>query len=202
MAIKAVVFDIGGVLEITPSLGWVEKWETKLNLEPGDLGERLKDVWEGGSLGTITEADVHQKISEIIGMSAQQVDDMMQDLWTEYLGALNTEIYEYCRKLRPQYRTAILSNSFVGAREKEEEAYKFSEIVEMLIYSHEVGLAKPDPKIYELTCERLGLRPEEVLFIDDHESLIEAARACGLHGVVYHHNEQVIADIEACLKST
>lgn len=125
----------------------------------------------------------------------------MQDIWTEYLGTLNTELYEYCRNLRPKYRTAILSNSFVGAREKEEASYKFSEIVELLIYSHEVGMAKPDPRIYELTCERLGLEPAEVLFIDDHQELIDAAQACGLHGVVYHNNEQVIADIEACLKN-
>lgn len=53
MTIKAVVFDIGGVLEITPDLGLLPKWETKLNLEAGALGQPLGHVWEGGSLGTI-----------------------------------------------------------------------------------------------------------------------------------------------------
>ncbi len=49
MAIRAVVFDIGGVLEITPRTGWVEKWEARLHLKPAELDERLMDVWRAGT---------------------------------------------------------------------------------------------------------------------------------------------------------
>jgi len=60
MTIRAVVFDIGGVLEITPQTGWVEKWEARLHLKPGKLDERLMDVWRAGSLGNISEEEVEK----------------------------------------------------------------------------------------------------------------------------------------------
>ena len=56
MAIHGIVFDIGGVLEMTPDLGITAKWEERLHLKPGELDERLRDVWRGGSLGTLSEA--------------------------------------------------------------------------------------------------------------------------------------------------
>lgn len=118
MTIQAIVFDIGGVLEIAPDLGVTAKWEQHLNLKVGELDKRLREVWEGGSIGTISEQDVHRSISERIGMSTTQVDAFMQDTWQEYLGTLNVELVEYLRSLHPNYQTAILSNSFVGARER------------------------------------------------------------------------------------
>ena len=92
-----------------------------------------------------------------------------------------------------------MSNSFVGAREREEAAYGFSEMVEFLIYSHEVNLMKPDPKIYALTCERLKLSPETIVFVDDREENIVAAREFGMKGVLCKNAEQTIAELEQCL---
>ena len=54
MSIKAIVFDIGGVLEITPDLGLDANWEGKLNMERGQLNKRLGDVWRHGSIGAIS----------------------------------------------------------------------------------------------------------------------------------------------------
>ena len=51
MAIRAVVFDIGGVLEITPDLGITRQWETRLGLAAGELDERMHDAWRGGKIG-------------------------------------------------------------------------------------------------------------------------------------------------------
>ena len=201
MAIQAVVFDVGGVLEITPDLGVTPKWEQRLQLVAGELDKRLHDVWRGGSIGTISEQDVHRSISEIMGMSTAQVDAFMQDIWQEYLGTLNTELVEYFRSLRPKYQTAFLCNSFVGAREKEQERYHFDELCDFIIYSHEVGMSKPDPRIYAITCERLGRQPAEVIFLDDREPNIEAARQFGMHGILFKNNAQAIADIQACIQA-
>ena len=60
MVICAVVFDIGGVLEITPDLGVVPTWESRLGLSAGELSERMRDAFLGGNIGRITEDDVHQ----------------------------------------------------------------------------------------------------------------------------------------------
>ncbi len=180
MAIKAIVFDIGGVLEITPPTGWQQKWEGLLELSSGQLRGKMYDTWRAGSIGTITLDQVHEQTASVLNISTEQVVLLMDDLWTEYLGSLNTELYDYFKSLRPKYTTAILSNSFVGAREKEQEHYGFENSCDTIIYSHEVGMAKPDPRIYALTCEQLKLEPYEIIFVDDVKVIIEAAVKFGL----------------------
>src|SRR5258708_15304784 len=133
MAIRAVVFDIGGVLEITPRTGWVEKWEARLHLKPGELDERLIDVWRASSLGTISEEDMEQRTGEILGIDQGHVEALMADLWEEYLGELNVELAVYFASLRPRYQTALLSNSFVGARSREQQRNHFADICYLLI---------------------------------------------------------------------
>jgi FMN phosphatase YigB (HAD superfamily) len=148
MTIQAVVFDIGGVLEITPDLGVTGMWESRLGLGPGELDKRMYDVWRGGSIGTVSEREVHQAVSEILGLDGRQRAEFMADIWREYLGTANTELIEYARRLRSRYRTGILSNSFAGAREREQAAYGFEDLVDEIIYSHECGMRKPGPGIY------------------------------------------------------
>ncbi len=80
----------------------------------------------------------------------------MADIWREYLGTANTELIEYARQLRPRYRTGILSNSFVGAREGEQAAYGFEDLVDEIIYSHEAGMSKPDPRTEGCVTTRSG----------------------------------------------
>ena len=199
MTIQAVVFDIGGILEITPSLAVTERWEARLGLAAGEINKRMADVWYDGCIGAITEADVHRALAERFGLDGQQVDEFMGWIWREYLGSANTELIEYARRLRPRYRTGILSNSFVGAREREQAAYGFDGLVDEIVYSHECGLVKPDPAIYALTCERLGVAPEEMVFLDDLEPNVNAARQAGIQAVLYADNAQAIRDIEALL---
>ena len=115
MVIRAVVFDIGGVLEVTPDLGVDRRWETRLGLLAGDINLRMRDVWQGGSIGTITSDDVHEALRDRLGLDDQKLAQFLADLWREYLGTANTELIEFARRLRPRYRTGIVSNSFVGA---------------------------------------------------------------------------------------
>ena len=201
MTIKAIVFDIGGVLEITPNLGIDTQWEKKLNLKENELYERLHEVWRDGSIGTITIEQVHRGIGEIMGWSEIQVKEYMDDVWREYLGTLNVELAEYFRGLRPTYQTAIISNSFVGAREKEAEHYQFDTICDFIIYSHEVGLRKPDPRIFALACEKLDLQPHEIIFVDDHADVYASAADMGMHCFEFKDNMQIIADIETCVQA-
>lgn len=199
MAIRAVVFDIGGVLEITPDLGVTRRWETRLGLPAGGLNERMRDAWVGGGVGTITEDDVHQAVRERLGLDEPQLAAFMADLWREYLGTPNTALIEYARGLRPRYRTGIVSNSFVGAREREQAAYGFEDLVDEIVYSHEAGMNKPDPRIYALACARLDVLPQQAVFLDDVEPCVAGARAAGLNAIRYQDNAQAIAEIEKLL---
>ncbi len=201
MAIRAVLFDIGGVLAITPDLGVVPQWEDRLGLPAGALGERLADIWSGGAVGTVTEADVDRALADRLGLDDQQITALMADMWREYLGTANTELIEYARQLRPRYRTGIISNSFAGAREREEAMVGFPDLGDALIYSHEAGISKPDPQIYALACARLAITPAEAVFVDDTETCVDGARLTGMHAILFQDNAQVIREIEALLAS-
>jgi epoxide hydrolase-like predicted phosphatase len=196
---RAVIVDIGGVLEVTPRTGHTAAWETQLGLGEGELDRRMLDIWRAGSLGTISEDDVHAALVERLGFSADDLERFMAGVWDEYLGTLNAELTEWFAGLRPRYRTGIVSNSFVGAREKERERYGFEELTDTIVYSHEVGVAKPDPAIYLLACERLAVRPEEAVFLDDHERAVEGARAVGMAAVLFRDNAQAIGEIDGLL---
>lgn len=199
--IRAVVFDIGGVLEITPPPGTAAAaWERRWGLAEGELDSRLDHLWQAGALGHITEEDVRDGIAETLGRTPAEVDAFMDDAWAEYLGVLNTELAEYLQSLHGPYLTGIISNSFVGAREREQERYRFHEMTDVLVYSHEVGVAKPDPRIYELAGQLLGVEPAEMVFLDDHPPAVEGARAVGIHAIQFVDNAQAIADIEARLR--
>jgi putative hydrolase of the HAD superfamily len=150
----------------------------------------------GGSLGTITLDDVHQAVRDRLGLDEQQLAAYMSDLWRGYLGTANTALIEYARRLRPRYRTGILSNSFVGAREREQAAYGFDDLVDEVVYSHEAGMSKPDPRIYALACARLGVRPQEMIFLDNVDEHVAGARQAGIHAVHYQDNAQAIDEIE------
>jgi epoxide hydrolase-like predicted phosphatase len=202
MVIRAVVFDIGGVLEITPDLGVDRLWEIRLGLSAGEILVRMRDVWRGGSISTITLDDVHEARRDRLGLDDQTLAQYMADVWREYLGTVNTELIEYGRRLRPRYRTGIVSNSFVGAREREQAAYGFEDLVEEIVYSHEVGFSKPDPRIYALICTRLNVPPEEMVFVDDSDVCVAGARDVGIHAVRYQSNAQAIAEIEKLLTSS
>ncbi|MFD7529744.1 HAD-IA family hydrolase [Streptomyces sp. NPDC059849] len=172
METRCVIFDIGGVLETTPATGWDVKWERRLGLSPGSMHRRPGDVREVGSLGKMTEPEVRARVAAVLG---------------------------YVRGLRTRCRLGILSNSFVGAREREQELYGFGDLVEDvrdIVYSHETGIAKPAPEAFAVACERLRVRPADCLFVDDALVNVLAAEAAGMRGLLFAGNTATVAGIE------
>jgi epoxide hydrolase-like predicted phosphatase len=201
MTIQAIVFDIGDVLEINADTDWKAKWESRLSLDFTDIFARMESSGLDGRLGTCSEAEWLEGLRQFSGMNQTQTDALMHDFWTWYVGQPNTELINYFASLRPHYKTAILSNSFLGARAREQARYGFEDITDLIIYSHEVGLAKPDPRIYALTCERLDVQPTEIVFLDDIEANIAGAKAFGMHAVLFQNNAQAIAEIQNHLEN-
>ncbi|MFD6349219.1 HAD family hydrolase [Streptomyces roseolus] len=199
MTEACVILDIGGVLEFTPDTGWVQRWEERLELPRGTVNARMHDVWRAGSVGSIGERDVREQAAARLGLDAPQVDAFMADLWEEYLGTPNDELIAFLRGLRGRCRLGILSNSFVGARERETSLYRFDELVERIVYSHEIGIEKPDPRAFGAVCDAMGVRPEDCLFVDDVTVHVEAARATGMQAHLFEDNARTIARIAAHL---
>lgn len=203
MTLRAVVFDLGGVLELDVielvDHGLDARWEARLGLPAGELDRRMQSFWHAGSVGACTEEEVHQGMREQLGMSQEQVEEYMSEMWDWYCGRLNVPLANYFRSLRPRYRTAILSNSFVGARREEQRRHQVEDMCDLIIYSHEVGVAKPDQRIFELTWQRLGVQPEEMLFLDNSRGHVEAACVCGIQAILFENTDQALAALESQL---
>jgi HAD superfamily hydrolase (TIGR01509 family) len=76
----------------------------------------------------------------------------------------------------------------------------FEELVDVIVYSHEVGLAKPDPAIFNLTGKLLGVEPHEIVFLDDHYAHVQAARVFGWHAVFHLDTTRSIQEISEILR--
>lgn len=199
---RAVIFDIGGVLEHTPRTGWDRTWERRLGLPPGAIDARLRDVWTAGALGTVTETAVRARVASTLGLDPAQTGAFFHDLWTEYLGTPNEDLIACARAIRPRARLGILSNSFVGAREREADRHHFDELMDVIVYSHETGVAKPDPRAYALVCERLGAAPGDCLFLDDRAGNVDGARAAGMWAWLFRGTGEAVARIGRHLLSS
>ena len=193
--IKAVVLDIGSVLEVIDDAVFPGPAEQRLALAPGSVLAAADFEGDPG-LGEITEDQVRGHWQRRLGLSDSQAADLMADYWRWYVGTLDQRLVDWFAGLRGRgLKTAILSNSASGAREAERH-WGFEEMTDDIVYSHEVGLSKPDPAVYALTADRLGVRGREIVFLDDVPENVDAARAAGWHAVLHEDTGRSIAEIE------
>jgi FMN phosphatase YigB (HAD superfamily) len=200
---KAVIFDIGGVLErITGREEFTEPWRKRLGMTADEFDAAARQVDRAAPstrLPPVTEREFRQCCVDALGLSDSQGDEFMRDLWDWYCGALDTELMSFAVDLRPTFATAILSNSGPGAREQEEARYGFSKVFDPIVYSHEVGMEKPDPAIYALTCDLLQIEPHEAVFLDDTQVSVDGANDYGMTGVLHTSTVESIRTITALL---
>jgi epoxide hydrolase-like predicted phosphatase len=199
MLIDAVIFDIGDVLEINPATGWQQRWSQRLGLDLDEFERRLGELWAQGPTGGQDLASIERATAEAFGLDDAGLRALMDDVWEEYVGSLNLELVDYFRALRPRYKTAILSNSFVGAREREHDAHQLADLCDLIVYSHEEGCRKPDPQIYRIVCQRLNIAPEAAVFLDDLQENIDGALNIGMNAIRFDDNAQAISELEALL---
>lgn len=199
MPVQAVVFDIGGVLELTPPTHWQNRWARRCGLTQAAFDEQVGAIWAPGSIGAATLQEIERSTAHALGLGEAELAALMDDVWAEYVGTLNRELAGYFAGLRPRYRTGILSNSFVGAREREQALYGFEDMCDVIVYSHELGWLKPDPRSYHAVCERLDCAPGEAVLLDDVGANIDGAHAVGMHGVLFTDTAQAMADLEALI---
>jgi epoxide hydrolase-like predicted phosphatase len=200
MPIRAVMFDLGGVLLYLPdpSVRYA-KWEKLLGLQPGELIQILRRSGFNieADIGKLTEQAMVHQLSIVLGLDEQQARQFLDEHSTHF--ELNRELTSFIECLRPRYKTAILSNAWPDAPKKIQERYHFDNLMDTILYSCEVGVAKPETSIYHLACQRLGVRPEEVVFIDDTLRNVEGAQCLGIRSVLFHNNTQAIAEVQAYL---
>ena len=110
----------------------------------------------------------------------------------------NDELLNFILEKRDQYKTAMLSNvsAVIWNYYTPEQMEKYFDRV---VLSYQEAIAKPDPRIYQLVCERLGVEPSECVFADDNEVNVDAANKIGMHGIVFTSNGDYFAKLEEIL---
>ncbi len=199
MLTRAVFFDFGGVLLRQDNDAARRTWADRLHLDLVDLENRIFEsevAWQA-MRGEISAERFWAAVAADLGLSAGQIERFQKEFFAG--DVLNEELLAFARSLRPHYELAILSNAWSDAREIFTELLGLDEVFDTLIISAEVGLAKPDPRIYRLAVERLGVEPREAVFLDDQKRNVVAAREIGLRAVHFQNNRQAITEVEGYL---
>lgn len=198
MSIQAVIFDLGGVLLRTED----KTPRTRLAESLGKTYKELDQVVFGSrsaELAAVGEMDVEehwQELGRTLELSEEGMMEFQRAFWEG--DRLDRELIDYLRSLRPHYTTALLSNAWSDLRSILEE-WKITDAFDEIIISAEVGMAKPDTRIYELIVEKLGIQPEQGIFVDDFSKNVEAARAAGLHAIHFQNREQTLNELQELL---
>ncbi len=190
--LKAIIFDVGGVFIRTQSRTGREKWAEKFSLDSWEFENFIFSGESGrqAQLGQKTY-DVHWAwLGKHFGLDEAGLAEMRRDFFAG--DVMNKPLFEHAKRIRQAgYRTGILSNFADDARSLWTDEFPFIHCFDGIIISSEVGLMKPDPKIYQLAVESVNVLPEEALFIDDFIENIKAAQRVGMQTIHFTDPEVV-----------
>jgi epoxide hydrolase-like predicted phosphatase len=196
MSIRAVIFDIGGVLLHKVAEQQGEQGEYRPGLSERELIRTVEKLGlaQAATCGKMTEHQLWQRTSEYLELTEAEIDRIKASY--RPVERLNTELVTYLQSLRPRYKTALLSNAWPGTREALAQKFGMDTITDELLFSYEVGWSKPDARIYQLILLRLRVEANEAIFVDDKPANVDAAELLGMQGVVFHDTAQTIVAIQ------
>jgi epoxide hydrolase-like predicted phosphatase len=206
--IEAVISDFGGVLT-SPLLDSFLAFQNESGISPAALGQSLAAIAERRGKHPLAELETG-RMSEAVFLG-ELADELSVQLEREvelhgfgeqYFAHLhpNQRVIDYMRELRGRgYRMAICTNNVKEWAERWRALLPVDEIFDVVVDSAFVGTRKPEPRIYEITLERLDVAPAAALLVDDVEVNCATARKLGMRAVHFRSTEQAIADIEAAL---
>jgi FMN phosphatase YigB (HAD superfamily) len=185
MSITTVVFDFGNVLGFFSHRKSAEQVAAYGDMAPASVqaylyGGRLEEDFESGRLSTPVFCGMVRE-SLRLSCSDEQFAAAYADMFTP-----NHAVCELIPILKPRYGLFLVSNTNdLHYRQFRKQFAGVLGYFDGMVLSHEVGIRKPDPRIYEACLHLAGRPAEECVFIDDLPSNAEAARTCGWHGLLY-----------------
>lgn len=196
---RAVLFDLGGVLYHQGGCR-IGKWEKRLGLEDGQLGEMIytSPVGQQAVLGEVVPELVWKEVGRRLSLSPQDVVDLERDFWLD--GKWDTRLLEFIRSLKPAIRIGLLSDAWLDARRRVEEAVGAG-LFDVMVFSAEEGIRKPDSEIYLRALDRFGVEPVETMFVDDRLANVLGAREADLLAVQHLDRERTIRFINSWLRA-
>ena len=198
--IKAIIFDMGGVIIRTCDRNPRQELANRLGIPISELENKVfySDSSFRSERGEITKQAHWKNVLHNINVKNANIKEIDEAFWAG--DRLNSELVEFIRKLKKNYRIGLLSNAFLNAREWLDKKFHFINEFDLSVFSYEVEMRKPDSRIYLLICNRLRVNPSSAVFIDDFFANVQGARNAGLQAIQYKENNQIRNDLNALLQ--
>jgi putative hydrolase of the HAD superfamily len=209
--VRAIISDFGGVLT-SPLLESFAGLMQSSGISLESVGKAMATIAErNGSnplfeleTGRVTEAEFFAALEDELSAAGGSTVtlDGFGERYFQHLTP-NEPMIEYMRELRGRgHKMAICTNNIREWEAHWRAMLPVDEIFDVVVDSAFVGSRKPEPRIYEITLERLGAAPDEAVFVDDVEVNCEGARQLGITAIQFRSTEQAIEQIEAALRET
>lgn len=197
--IKAIIFDFGRVISAQKPPSLFRSYEEDLGLEAGTINPIMfgSSAWQDALVGRKTAEEFWNEVGPELGLDTPQAIKAFRRRYRAD-EAINEGVLDLIRRLYGQYRLAVLSNSPPGLARWLAD-WGMRDFFDVVFCSGDEGVTKPDPTAFEATLERLGVAPEEAVFIDDTPGHVEVARALGLHGILFTTAEALTEQLNALL---
>lgn len=184
-AIKAVIWDVGGVLIRTHDHSGRRKWEQQLGLPAGGADDVVFHSGMGtlAQQGAITDEALWVWVGEHLELTSGELTEFRTDFWAG--DRLDQDLVKLIRELRQAYQTAIISNATDGLEQSLREVYDIANAFDVIVGSATEQIMKPSPEIYRRTLTRLGREAGECVFIDDAPANIAGAEFVGLKAIQF-----------------
>ncbi|NUQ36890.1 MAG: HAD family phosphatase [Caldilineales bacterium] len=184
--IRAVVFDFGGVLvDERAAAQRLAGWEAHLGWPPGSLRQHLYSgaAWEAVSTGQISMDAYWARVGAPLAAALPAAFSAYRD---SFHGAqLDAGMTALAWQLRARFALALLSNATLSLGQRLQQETDLAGLFDVVVISAVEGTRKPEPAIYRLVWQRLGLPPAACLLIDDKERNTAAALALGMPAIVH-----------------
>lgn len=200
MALRAVVFDYGMVLTAAPDQ---EAHDAMVRITglPVDRFETLywadRHAYDEGKLSGIAfwQKLLRDAKLELGEDALHELNRLDARMWTTQ----NPRMVNWQQQLKKHgIRTAILSNMGDSVLASIKAEFKWIDNFDVLVWSYQLNIAKPDPNIYLHTLQQLGTKPEETLFLDDKQVNVDAAIALGMKSLPFSTVDRLRIDLAAC----
>ncbi len=188
MSTKAIIFDCYGVLYVDS--------HRSLKQEYPDLAQDIADLSQQSDYGWIDREEYLEELSRLTGESTSFITEF---ILTEHY--LNKALVATIAELKTQYKIGMVSNVGRGWLDDFFAQHNLRHLFDTIVLSGEEGITKPDPGIFALAAERLGVDPSECIMIDDIADNCAGADAAGMRSVHYRSNTQLTSDLRALIGS-
>ncbi len=188
--IRAVIFDCFGVL-ITDALQAIRD---KAGARDATAVREISDVIAANNRGLIDPSESNERIATILGMTSKELRALVA------AGeAKNEELMAYVQALRSTYKTAMLSNIAGSSLRRRFDEAELDTHFDVVVASSDIGFAKPEPEAYQTVADRLGVRCDECVFIDDRTLFCDGATAVGMQAILYTNFAQFRSELDKLL---